>query len=241
MNKVICEICGTSYPETAEKCPICGYTHELIQMPRTEVEEAEPAQASAAPVKGGRFSAANVRKRNKATQAHQVRDEEEPDDDGDDDEPRESSAVLVALLVIVIVALLSVTAYIAVRYVIPNLGEEEATEPSITTEATTEAAEETEPPVVPCTSLVLTSGGTALLEQVGQHWLLNVIVLPVDSTDALTYESSDENVATVNSEGRVTAVGPGEAVITIRCGEQALECRIVCSIPEETETAEASE
>ena len=25
MDKVICDICGTSYPATADQCPICGY------------------------------------------------------------------------------------------------------------------------------------------------------------------------------------------------------------------------
>jgi rubrerythrin len=25
MSKVICDICGTTYPETADNCPICGY------------------------------------------------------------------------------------------------------------------------------------------------------------------------------------------------------------------------
>ena len=24
MSKIICDICGTSYPETATQCPICG-------------------------------------------------------------------------------------------------------------------------------------------------------------------------------------------------------------------------
>mgnify|MGYP003306756043 CR=1 FL=1 len=29
MNKVICDICGTSYPDTADQCPICGYSRDL--------------------------------------------------------------------------------------------------------------------------------------------------------------------------------------------------------------------
>ena len=24
MRKIVCEVCGTSYPETASACPICG-------------------------------------------------------------------------------------------------------------------------------------------------------------------------------------------------------------------------
>ena len=29
MGKIICEICGTVYPDTAECCPICGYSRDL--------------------------------------------------------------------------------------------------------------------------------------------------------------------------------------------------------------------
>lgn len=250
MSKVICDICGTSYPETAEQCPICGYTRDLGAILGDEIEmDQTPAAPAAAPVKGGKFSASNVRKRNKSTPPYQVQpagDPEEEDDEFEyDDERRESNALLVVLLVVVITALLAVTGYIALKYLVPNVLPEETTEPTVMTEPSTEITEETQAPTVPCTNLVLTSGGTVELEQEGQYWLLNVVVLPVDSTDVLTYESSDETVATVNSEGRVTAVSTGEAVITIRCGEQALECRVICNIPEETfepeQTDDASE
>ena len=245
MSKVICEICGTSYPETAEQCPICGYTRELSAALAEEIQTGEvPAPQAAAPVKGGKFSASNVRKRNKSTPPYEVESPQEPEEDSEsfeyDEQPRESSAVLVVLLVVVIAALLAVTGYIGFKYVLPNVLPEETSVPTVTTEATT-VPEETEAPTIPCTNLVLTSGGTVELEKEGQYWLLNVVILPVDSTDVLSYESSDESVATVNSEGRVTAVATGEAVITIRCGEQALECRIICSIPEETTVPETTE
>jgi hypothetical protein len=66
MNKVICDICGTSYPDTATNCPICGFERdqmlsvldEDIFLAEESVEEAPAA------VKGGRFSHSNVRKRN---------------------------------------------------------------------------------------------------------------------------------------------------------------------------------
>ena len=28
MSKIICDICGTSYPDTADCCPICGCSRE---------------------------------------------------------------------------------------------------------------------------------------------------------------------------------------------------------------------
>lgn len=249
MNKVICDICGTSYPDTAEQCPICGYSRDLGTLLGDEIQiQEQPATQVSQPVKGGRFSASNVRKRNQSTPAYESQTDDGQDDEADealdqeyDQEPRQSSAVLVVLLVIVITALLAASAYIAVKYIVPNVLVEETVPTTEMTEPITEPVE-TEEPTVPCTSLVLTSGGTAVLEREGQHWLLNVVILPVDSTDVLTYESSDESVVTVNAEGRVTAVGEGEAVVTIRCGGQALECRIICEFPEETaETGGATE
>lgn len=223
MNKVICEICGTSYPETARECPICGYTQVVGAALREEMETGEvPAPENARPA-----------------EAAQQDDGQEYGDFEYEDEPRESNALLVMLLVVVITALLAVTAFIGIKYVLPNVLPEETTVPTVVTEAPT--TESTEAPTVPCTNLVLTSGGTVVLEKEGQYWLLNVVILPVDSTDKLTYESSDESVAMVNAEGRVTAVAAGEAVITIRCGEQALECRIICDIPEPTTIPEVTE
>lgn len=223
MNKVICEICGTSYPETARECPICGYTQVVGAALREEMETGEvPAPENARPA-----------------EAAQQDDGQEYGDFEYEDEPRESNALLVMLLVVVITALLAVTAFIGIKYVLPNVLPEETTVPTVVTEAPT--TESTEVPTVPCTNLVLTSGGTVVLEKEGQYWLLNVVILPVDSTDKLTYESSDESVAVVNAEGRVTAVAAGEAVITIRCGEQALECRIICDIPEPTTIPEVTE
>ena len=64
MSKIICDICGTSYPETAEQCPICGTARPVdIQGIIPDDEPAEP-RSGYTYVKGGRFSKANVKKRN---------------------------------------------------------------------------------------------------------------------------------------------------------------------------------
>lgn len=49
-----------------------------------------------------------------------------------------------------------------------------------------------------------------------------------DSAD-LSWESSDESVATVDSDGYVVAVGPGTATITAATGTQTAECVVRCS------------
>ena len=40
------------------------------------------------------------------------------------------------------------------------------------------------------------------------------------AADDITFSSSDENVATVNTEGVIHAVAPGEAVITVTKGSK---------------------
>lgn len=274
MSKVICDICGTSYPETSAQCPICGYARDAGDLlgdeldvwdvpapaPATSVqgstdagEDLEEAPAprkapkagksssSRSGVKGGKFSQANVRKRNNSTPAYQVQPAvEQPDEEEAEDTPRESNALLVVLLVVVIVALLAVTGYITVKYFIPNVLNENEEQP-VMTEFTEAPSQPTESLEKPCTGLALINGGTVTLEQEGQHWLLNVVVLPGGCTDSLTYTSSDESVATVSADGRVTAVGEGTCTITMACGEQSLDCTVVCDFPEATTEAEPTE
>ena len=61
MNKIVCDVCGTSYPETAAQCPICGNakSESAAQTGDTAAQDTGYAY-----VRGGRFSHANVKKRN---------------------------------------------------------------------------------------------------------------------------------------------------------------------------------
>ena len=38
MSKIICDVCGTRYPDSAGQCPICGCSHN----PAAQAQEAEP-------------------------------------------------------------------------------------------------------------------------------------------------------------------------------------------------------
>ena len=40
MSKTICEICGTSYPDNADKCPICGYVPDEDEHPSVQIGNA---------------------------------------------------------------------------------------------------------------------------------------------------------------------------------------------------------
>ena len=41
MNKIICDVCGTAYPETSSQCPICGFarTAEAVSSGEQLVED----------------------------------------------------------------------------------------------------------------------------------------------------------------------------------------------------------
>lgn len=252
MSKIICDVCGTRYPESAEQCPICGRVRAGGGNTAADdmLMDEEPVR-SASRVRGGRFSKSNVRKRNQNVVRYEVPEEkprsktrpvqEEDDAYGfADTAPRKKSNVgLNIALVIVIIALLCVTGYIFVEYFMPNILNIQAetltaTEPTdIVTEAPTD--EVTEEPTIPCTSLEWADGETSVvLDELGANWLLNVVVAPEDTTDELIYYSLNEDVVTVDSEGCLTAVGEGEAVVIVACGSIELEFDVVCQF-EETE------
>lgn len=66
---------------------------------------------------------------------------------------------------------------------------------------------------VPATSIVVAQSDLTL--QRGDSRKLTYKVLPDNTSDGLEFASDNERVATVNKKGRVTAVGTGDATITI--------------------------
>lgn len=62
---------------------------------------------------------------------------------------------------------------------------------------------------------------------IGETILIEATVIPEDTSDkTITWNSSDPNVASVSKEGLVSAISPGEALITATCGEVSAECAI---------------
>ena len=76
---------------------------------------------------------------------------------------------------------------------------------------------------VPAASVSLQESTLAIT--VGSEETLTASVAPSDTTDELVWSSSDPAVATV-SEGTVTGVGAGEAVITAAAGEASASCTV---------------
>ena len=244
MNKVICDICGTTYPETADSCPICGYArYPEIELTEEDLLMDEPPLTRS---KGGRFEEPSGKRRSKEIfDFDQVNpeDEEEPGEEDEEyeeyEEESRSGTGLVILLVIVIMLLMAAVGFVFFKFFLPTFaGSRETTVP--TTEATVTEAPETEPttePTIPCTDLILNEAPRSLSKE-GQFYLLNVKVLPADTTDTLMYVSGDEAVCTVTEGGRIVATGEGQTTVYITCGTQQINCPVIVQYVEETEPVE---
>ena len=243
MSKVICDVCGTTYPETAAQCPICGSAKKSVA--QTKAGSQSRDASSYAYVRGGRFSKSNVRKRNKTGKdfdrrpaaATARKEEDKPARRPAPEKKDDSVAVnkgLVVVVVILLLAIIAVTVYICAKLINPT--RPSGQRPGTTTAATTTVPDSTVLPTdgISCTGLTL-SVSTIEFFEAGNSWLLNVEKEPADTTDVVTFTSSDEAVATVSETGYITAVGGGQAVITVTCGQTSAECIVVCSFGENTE------
>ncbi len=243
MSKIICDVCGTSYQETANQCPICGCVRSADSSPvSSEVTAEATGNGSYTFVKGGRFSKRNVKKR---MRGEQVVPDKQIVPDGEEEE--KNTAVdkgLTIGIVVLILAIVAVSLYIALRFFGPgvSLAPKETTganttETPQTTELTTVATELE----IPCDSIEL-SKTAVKFDKEGAALLLDVYCKPIDTTDEILFESSDSSVATVSEDGMITAVAPGEAVITVYCGDATVDCSVICDFEVETvETTEATE
>lgn len=85
----------------------------------------------------------------------------------------------------------------------------------------------------PLTGLELTSSENVYLE-IGATETANMSVVPVpgDTTDdtTITYKSSDETVAKVDSNGTIAAVGEGTATVTATCGNFSVSCNVTVTV-----------
>ena len=76
----------------------------------------------------------------------------------------------------------------------------------------------------PATGITLNKSELTLTA--GESTSLTATVTPNDSTDAVVWSSSKTDVATVDATGKVTAVAPGEAIITAKAGAKTATCTV---------------
>lgn len=207
MSKIICDICGTSYADTATQCPICGCVRPAQPQP---IPEEEAQSSGYTYVKGGRFSKSNVKKR--------AGGEKKPVNH--DDGGKKGSAVLLVLIVLVGIILLGVILWMTGIFDGFMQGNDGA--PS-TTPSPTEA---TPPNEVPCEALTIVNKQYTLA-QIGDVALIDCRKIPAESTDEITFASENVDVAIVDANGKVTAVNNGTTNIVITCGNVTQLCQIV--------------
>lgn len=227
MNKVICDICGTAYPDTALKCPICGYAKTALETTAAGSER-RTGEASYSAVRGGRFSKQNVRKRT-STKAPERSSNSDRSRHSQNDEGNNTGLILVVIFLLV--AIIAVVIYIGMK--VFNNPSEEAPQSTGTTQTTQPTTLPSEPDPtdgnsIACESLLL-SNQTIEFVNLGDTWTLQARPTPADTTDAVTYVSSDPAVVTVDETGLLTAVSSGEATITVTCGTVTQTCLIKCS------------
>lgn len=242
MSKIICEICGTTYSESADSCPICGCSRDAaadflkddflteefedvmnldMHIPAKKKKEIFDFDEVNAPVS-----------EDPVEEDVPYEDEEEPEEE----QERGHNVFVVILLTVLIVALLAAAGFVFVRYFLPNMKDNEVQIPE-----TTAVIEATVPTVmpettelrIPCEMLILSSG-TAELTKEGQYFLMHVQAIPEDTTDKIVYTSANESIATVTEDGRITAVSEGETDIIITCGNINNTCPVVVAYEEET-------
>jgi len=230
MSKFICDVCGTSYPETATQCPICG----CVRTADVEAVSGEGEAKAYTHVKGGRFSKANVRKRNRANAGaiqdiyYDTYEDEEQDSEEIVHEEVKSGKGLVVTAVILLLAIVAVVIYISLRFFAPQ--QPSGTLPQdTTTQADTSTATNVQ---IACQSITLDIPRIEL-DAVGAMRMLYAKVEPADTTDILEFTSSDEQVVTVTQSGKLIAVGPGEAEITVSCGNIIATCTVTCLFEED--------
>lgn len=221
MNQIICDICGSEYPEGYDRCPVCSYPRQGGE----KVVAAGAVEAAREKVKGGRFSTKNVKKRRKAQKKAALAAEtaemaEQPEQKGNPNKP------LWIIIVLLLVAILLVSAYIAMRFG-SGLGQFLPLPTDAPTTVGTVPTEPTVSPTTPCAAITLDTAVIAL-DEAGQQHQIGMKLIPEKTTDALTFLSQDPAVAQVDEKGLLTAVGSGQTVITITCGQIVRECTVVC-------------
>ena len=226
MNQIICDICGSEYPEGYDRCPTCSYPRQGGE----KIVAAGAVEAVPEKIKGGRFSAKNVKKRRRAQKKAALAAEAAEAVEGAAPQEKQKgnpNRPLWITIILLLLAIILVTAYIAMRFgqglglFLPTQAE------APTTTATSVPTETTVPPTVPCAGMTLETPVIAL-DEVGQQLRIGMKLVPENTTDALSFVSQDPAVVQVDAEGVLTAVGSGQTTVTITCGQIVRECSVVC-------------
>ncbi len=237
MSKVICDVCGTTYPETATVCPICGSARNSAEQTAAgPVEGAEAGTAGYVYVKGGRFSKKNVRRRTKGmatpTTTARRRSNESTRDMKNDEEPNNTGLVIVVILLLV--AIICVLAYLIVPSFLEGNPEQTENQGENSSHVGNQnggdngdedSSGETDPERIACESLKLSH--IKIVLSVGGTETIVAQLTPADTTDTVKFVSEDPSIAAVDPDtGVVTMLAEGSTVITVICGDVTAQCPV---------------
>ena len=243
MSKVICDVCGTTYPETEAACPICGCAKDALS--QTAADGVQGGETGAYTyVKGGRFSKANVKKRNttgkEVRYAAEPKNKEPKEKEIKNKEPKKqepdngANKGLVIVVLVLLLAIVAVLGYIGVRFLLPSSEPTPEQDPPFSSSEEVPSSSDNgfEGPIdVSCSKITLSIKIMEL--KLGETFQLSVVEKePADTTDLVEFSSSDENIATVDvspsGNATITAIADGEVTITVTCGSATEECKVVC-------------
>lgn len=228
MSKIICDICGTSYSETAKQCPICGCVRPGdVQRVTNEINTDENGASGYTYVKGGRFSKSNVKKRNKARNAKTKVSGGKSKaktiaENANDKEPRNNRGLAIVAIVLLL-AIIGVVIYIAMGF-FDNIAGTDKNPSDATVAGQLDLS---------CRGISLDTD-MVILDKAGNAHLLSYKLQPENTTDTITFTSENPDIATVNEKGNVTAVAEGETRIIIKCGQAEKVCTVYCQFKKET-------
>ena len=207
MGKIVCEVCGAAYPETSSRCPVCGSVHYGTPEPISDVVTPELEEPRTDAVRNTRTKVSKRRKNKKNAQVVQY---------------VAVGCALLLLLALLITLLLSSC----------NNNEPEVT-PTVPTTVPTEPPTQA-PTDRFCVGISL-DVSEVTLNELGATRHLIVTCAPEDTTDFVSFVSSDPLVVTVTEDGVLEAVGLGTAQIVVICGDMSAVCEVACTWEEATE------
>lgn len=215
MNKIVCDICGSSYSDTEAQCPICGTARSEEGKPVVETT----MEASSA--KTGKYSKTNSEKPASARKSSTEKSGGKKND-------ASSNKAMIAVVAVLLLAIVAVIVVIAVR-MMGNNDKPDATKPSTTVSGKKEEIE--------CEKLVFVNAidGTLSFAELTESFTFEIKTEPENCTEKITFKSADPSVAKVDKNGKITPVANGETTVSVSCGEaEPIVVTVKVSLPDPT-------
>lgn len=224
--KIICDVCGTTFSETEATCPICGCA--AVRPAKTVAGNGADASANSSEntyARGGRFAKNNVQNnsRSRGSEGRYSSNKSRRNDE------QQGNKGLIAVVVILLLAIIIVVVYIGVNVLFKDV---DTNFDNIQTTGG-QIQDGGEDQSIACTSVNIAMK-TIVLDTPNELFQLEILKEPQNTTDPVTYESSDPDVALVDEMGNIEpGTKQGTATITVTCGTATDTCTVISSVGED--------